>query len=135
MDTNRFLRRLFSGWRNNQRYHTAGTQALALISPMMIALFLLTGWQSVFGSLLFLVFVVVVFSVFVQSRMVVERPQHRVLREMLKVFDIILGIIVAVGIVFLAGSFTNMVILYLTYVTGAVLTSELHGRRFIQFGS
>ena|SRR5882724_2642573 len=125
---------LFRRWRSARRYHTIESQTLALVCPTIIGLFLLSGWRIDIVTLTPLAMVEIGFSFFVQSRMVVECPSRRLVRYILRLGEILLGMAIAILIVFLAGSFTNMAVLYVVYVITAVLTSEVHGRRILQFG-
>jgi|GEM_PF-6483382 len=66
--------------------------------------------------------------------MVTERPARRAIRYIVKQVEILLAVVAGVLTVLLGGSFTNIAILYVTYFVAAALMSELHGRRFVQFG-
>jgi hypothetical protein len=115
------------------RYHTAGSQTLALAQQLALAVFLLTGWQKFLIALICWGLFWIIFALFTQSRMVVERPSNRALRRFIREIEVVLTILNAALIVFLSGSVTNMLILFFLYVLVALLTSEFHGRRWIQF--
>lgn len=134
MEVASLCQRLLRRWRCDRRYHTVATQGLTLIPPIIISLFLLSGWHSHLAALIVFAMMILVFALFIQSQMVTERPARRAIRFIVLQVGILLTIAAGVMIVVFAGSFTNMAILYITYLVAAALMSEFHGRRFVQFG-
>lgn len=125
----RYLHLLFRRSRSEYRYHTAGSQALALLQQVAIALFLLSGWQHGLITLIVWAIASIGFCMFIQSQMVIERPSRRGIRRLLRELEVLASIGTAVLIVVFSGSATNLAIAFLVYVVGGVLTFELHGRR------
>ena len=73
------------------------------------------------------------FALFIHSRMLVQKPSHRALRRVIRELEVVMSVGNAALLILLSGSITNMIILILLYLVSASLTSELHGRRWIQF--
>lgn len=130
-----YLRLLFRHSRSEYRYHTVGSQALALLQQLAIGVFLLTGWQHRLITLIVWAIASISFCLFIQSQMVVECPSRRGLRRLLRELEILASILTAVLIVVFSGSVTNLAIVFLVYLVGSALTFEVHGRRrrWVQF--
>jgi hypothetical protein len=120
-------------FQSKTRYHAVGSQTLALAQQLFVTLFLLSGWQkTTVGLILWAVFSTF-FALFIHSRMVVERPARRTLRRVIRQLEVLMSVGNAALLILLSGSITNMLILISLYLLAASLTSEFHGRRWIQF--
>jgi hypothetical protein len=128
-------RRLFRRWPSEDRYHTVVSQLLALLQQLLIAAFLLSGWQHNLAALIVWAVVSLVYCIFVQSQMVVELPTHRGLRRLIREIEVLACMGTAALIVFLSGSVVNLAVIFGVYIIGGALTFELHGpkRRWLQF--
>jgi phage-related holin len=131
--TTSYFDALFPRWRSEYRYHTVRSQTLALLQQVVTAIFLLSGWQYNIVVLICWAVASIAFCIFIQSQMVVERPSRRGFRRVIRTLEVLSSIGTAGLILFLSGSVTNLVVLYVVYIVGACLTSELHGRGWIQF--
>jgi hypothetical protein len=130
--SNRFVT-LLRPMQSKTRYHTAGSQALTLIQQVLLAMFLLSGWQKTLIGLICWAVFSTFSALFIHSRMLVEKPPRRALRRVIREFEVVMSVGNAALLILLSGSITNIVILVLLYLVSASLTSELHGRRWIQF--
>jgi hypothetical protein len=99
----------------------------------LVALFLLSGWQKTTVGLILWALFSTSFALFIHSRMVIEKPPRRTFRRIIREFEVVVSVGNAALLVFLSGSIANMVILISLYLVAASLTSEFHGRRWIQF--
>jgi hypothetical protein len=127
-------RRLFRRWRSEYRYHTVGSQTLALCQQIAICIFLWSEWQDNAIALGLWAVASIIFCMFIQSQMLTERPSRRGLRRVIRELEIVASVGTALLIIFLSGSVRNLLVVFIVYVVGASLTFELHGpkRRWLQ---